>query len=468
MKLLVALGCVVVALTMSASAAADSLVFIRANNVWLANADGSAQYQVTLDGTAGSPYSSPSQADDGTIVALRTPPGGRPQIWRMHQNGGLLNAPINTPAPGTGATDARVSPNGQFVAYWFITTVGTGTCLYCVDLATRALISHVDRFTTPSEVGTPNLGQWPSWMSDNRLLMSTGAADQWYYQLGRPEAVEWWADYQNCAACPPLGAPGHQPNLSAGEVSRDGQQLAVVRGDSEETIALYRANGAPPADGSAPPIPSPTCGYVGPVGGRFARPTWSQDGRTLAWQEGNGIWSAPIPDITTCGVSQLIVPGGTSPDFGPAAVNPGPRPACGNPGNPNACPLPTPPNPPPPKPPVNFKALLGGLLTNSAAALKRLAIHGLVHKHKFSITFSAPGPGTLIFTFATLGRHGFTMAGVRARFLRARSGTITLTLTRKALRTLRHASSLRGRLTASFTPSGGRTSGYRLDLTLRK
>lgn len=37
-------------------ASADSLVFIRANNVWLANADGSGQYQVTLDGTAGSPY----------------------------------------------------------------------------------------------------------------------------------------------------------------------------------------------------------------------------------------------------------------------------------------------------------------------------------------------------------------------------------------------------------------------------
>jgi hypothetical protein len=117
---------------------------------------------------------------------------------------------------------------------------------------------------------------------------------------------------------------------------------------------------------------------------------------------------------------------------------------------------------------VNFKALLGALLSNSATALKRLAIHGLVHKHKFSITFSAPGPGTLTFTFAALGRHGFTMAGVRARFLRARSATITLTLTSKALRTLRHARSLRGRLTASFTPSGGRASGYRLDLTLPK
>ena len=133
MKVLLVVGCLIAALLAAAPAAADSLVFIRSGNVWLANADGSGQYQVTLDGTADSPYSSPSQADDGTIVALRTPPGGRPQIWRMHQNGGLLNAPINTPAPGTGAIDARASPDGSLVAYWFVTEMSTGTCLYCWD-----------------------------------------------------------------------------------------------------------------------------------------------------------------------------------------------------------------------------------------------------------------------------------------------------------------------------------------------
>jgi len=38
-------------------AAADSIVYISAGNVWLANADGTGQYQVTLDGTTASPYS---------------------------------------------------------------------------------------------------------------------------------------------------------------------------------------------------------------------------------------------------------------------------------------------------------------------------------------------------------------------------------------------------------------------------
>ena len=60
------LGCVLVALLSAGPAIADSMVFIRDGNVWLANPDGSGQYQVTLDGTPDSPYSSPSQADDGT------------------------------------------------------------------------------------------------------------------------------------------------------------------------------------------------------------------------------------------------------------------------------------------------------------------------------------------------------------------------------------------------------------------
>ena len=38
---------------MAGTARADSLVYIKNGNVWLANPDGSGQYQVTLDGTAG-------------------------------------------------------------------------------------------------------------------------------------------------------------------------------------------------------------------------------------------------------------------------------------------------------------------------------------------------------------------------------------------------------------------------------
>ncbi|MGZ6616744.1 MAG: TolB family protein [Solirubrobacteraceae bacterium] len=456
MRGLLTLMGVMAALVAAAPAAADSLVFIKSNNVWLANADGSGEYQVTLDGSAGSPYSSPSQADDGTIVALRTPLGGRPQIWRMHQNGGLLNTPINTPAPGTGAIDARVSPDGKLVAYWFVTEVSTGTCLYCFDVSSRALISRSDQFTNPDAVGTPNTGSLPSWMSNDTLLLSNGNATQWYYKLGTPEGVEWWGDSDNCGACIPPAIVG----LTDGEVSRDGQRIALVRGDNNETIVLYKANGAPPAP------PSPECAFNGAVGGKFSGPTWSQDGMTLAWQEGNGIWSDQIPDITNCatiGTSKLIVAGGTEPDFGPAAVNPGARPTCGNPGNPTTC-----KKEPPPPHPVSLGHRLGSLLASCASALKRMAIHGLLRKHRLTLAFEAPGAGTLVLGLTTTGKHPVLVASARVVFRARGKRNVVLTLTSKGRGALRHARLLRTRLKVTFTPRGARGTASTTGVTLSK
>src|SRR5215831_12823931 len=123
---LTAMCCAVAFFVVAVPAAADSIVFIKASNVWLANADGSGQYQVTFDGSPSSPYASPSEADDGTILAVRQPPGQRNQLFRMTQSGGLLNPAFNTPAPGpAGALDAKISPNGQLVAYWFVTAVNS-------------------------------------------------------------------------------------------------------------------------------------------------------------------------------------------------------------------------------------------------------------------------------------------------------------------------------------------------------
>jgi hypothetical protein len=452
-RTLAALGCALVALLSAGPALADSLAFIRTNNVWLANADGSGQYQVTLDGTPSSPYSSPSQADDGTIVALRTPPGGRPQIWRMHQNGGLVNAPINTPAPGTGAIDARVSPDGQLVAYWFVTEVSTGTCLYCFDVSSRALISHVDRFTNPDEVGTPHTGAHPSWMSNNSLLLSNGNATQWYYTIGMSEAAQWWGDTDNCGCVNPVG-------LTDGVVSRDGQRIALVRGDSGETIWLYKANGAPRA------TPTPDCAFTGPAG-KFQNPTWASNGQALTWQEDNGIWSAQVPDVTNCTTispSQLIVPGATEPSLGPAAVAPGARPACGNPGNTAACPGPTPPPGPAPGPgpgpgpTTNAAHQLHALLTTLVRGLKRLAIHGLLHKRKLSVAFTAPAAGNLTVTLSTRGRHPKVLATGRAVFAKAAKRRVTLTLARAATARLRGVRHMNCTLTIRFAPASGAAS----------
>jgi hypothetical protein len=370
----------------AAPARADSLTFIKDHNVWLANPDGWGQYQVTLDGTPGSPYESPSQADDGTIVAIRRPPGQRNQLFRMSQSGTLLNPPIDTPAPGpAGALDPKVSPDGRLVAYWFVTAVNHPICTFCIQAASQALLTRSDRFTGYEEVGTPNTGIRPSWISNDTLLLNNSNATQWYYRLGMPEAAQWFADYETGFSQTPIQL------LDDSDLARTGTRLAIVRGDNNETLVLYTTAGVPPAS-TVPP--TARCVYSGATGGRFFNPAWSQDGQTLAWQEGDGIWTAQINTLSDCSANPpaaLRIPAASEPDFGPAAVNPGPRPPCGNPGNPVACVGPPPPCcAPPPRPRVDLAAVrraLEALAEKVVRRFARIGVRGMLRKKRLTVGF---------------------------------------------------------------------------------
>ena len=86
MVLVVAAGLCVPA----AGAQAASIVFQQDDgNLYLANADGSGIFQVTLDGDPSDPYGPPSQADNGPIA---TAPGDGPnaEIVLMTQTGTVL------------------------------------------------------------------------------------------------------------------------------------------------------------------------------------------------------------------------------------------------------------------------------------------------------------------------------------------------------------------------------------------
>jgi hypothetical protein len=456
-------------LVAAAPAAADSVAFIRDNNVWLANPDGSGQYQVTLDGTAGSPYQSTSQSDDGTVLAIRQPPGGRNQFWRMTQSGRLLNAPINTPAPGpAGALDARLSPNGGLVAYWFVTTVSDPYCPYCVNVSNRALLSYPDRFTNYDEIGTPNTGGWPSWVTNDTITIGNGSATQWYYKLGMSEAAEWFTldDLR----------PGEILSLLDAEAAPTGDRLAVVRGDNQESILLGKMNGPPPTKPS--PVDADCQGFENPSG-KFVNPTWSSNGQLLAWQENDGIWVGAIPaDLMNCaGLPNpvLRIPGTTEPDFSPAAINPGARPSCGNPGNPTACNpgCPTCGNPGCPScQTADLRKKLKAFLAAEATALRKLGIRGLLRRKRVRIAYEADGPGALALratgtptpaasraSLLASGRHSFAAAG-RAR--------VAVKLTRKGARRLRRARGVRATLRATFTPAGGTPTTATKKVRLRR
>lgn len=411
----------------AASASADSIAFEKENNIWLANPDGSGLYQVTFDGSANAPYETPSQSDAGVVVAIRQTPGQRRQIYRMTQSGELLNPPINTPAPGTGAIDGKVSPDGSLVAYWFVTTVSDPGCPFCIVTSNRALLSHSDRFTNADEVGTPNTGGWPSWLDNQTITLGSGSPTQWYYRLGMPEAAEWFTDSDI------VGSPSFESLLDA-EAAPTGDRIAVVRGDSQETIAILRMNGPPPSK------PTAGCALEGPSG-KFVDPTWSSDGRLLAWGENDGVWTISVPanplECGAYGAPALRVPGAKNPDLSPAPLNPGPRPPCGNPGNPTPCPntsgsgssgsgsagSSSPPSSsgPPPGPAAQLlRSRLQGLLAKGSSGLRALHLDGLLHKRKLKLRFEAPSAGTLTAKLsAGSARNAATIATGRLVFAAA-------------------------------------------------
>jgi hypothetical protein len=61
------------------------------------------------------------------------------------------------------------------------------------------------------------------------------------------------------------------------------------------------------------------CLMTGAAGGEFGVPSWSPDGRSLAWAEGNGVWTAAIGH-DCAGSPRLTIPGAREPDWGPAGA----------------------------------------------------------------------------------------------------------------------------------------------------
>jgi hypothetical protein len=86
------------------------------------------------------------------------------------------------------------------------------------------------------------------------------------------------------------------PDALDAEVSPNGQRLAVVRGNNQETVVVYAMNRRPPS------IPSPfraNCFYTAETG-KLSDPTWSSNGKLLALQDGRDIRVLSLPSLTDC------------------------------------------------------------------------------------------------------------------------------------------------------------------------
>ena len=432
-------GCCLFALGASGTAAADSLVFIKENNVWLSKPDGTGQLQVTSDGSAENPYQSPSQADDGTIVASRKQPNGGP-LYRMQQNGELINT-ISVGALIAGPFAPHVSPDGRTVAYEQVFSRNVNGYF---ETSSDVRFTRTDG-STPNGMGEVGRGAGaPSWIDSGRAFVGINQVATTVIPGQAP--VEWWSDYD------------HQPDyFSLGETVEDGEvapngNIAVVRGEHDDnTIQIYRSTG------SFTSLPKPTCHLLepspGPAGKKFADPTFSPSGDAIAWQEGNGIWAEGLPENCIDGEPHLLIAGASEPDWGPADVNPAPRrPVTAVPVNPSPTPTPK----PKPKRDDEAKRLKATLV--SANLGKALA-------KGFKVRIQAPGAGT-----ATAGAKvkGKPIASGSQRVDGPGASVVTVRFAKSVKDTLRSIERLRLNLTVRFAPKGGgKTVAQQLPVTLK-
>ena len=275
---------VVLALVLAAlaagPAAADSIVYEKDGNVWQAAPDGSRQTQVTTSGG----YLKPTQADDGTIVAVKDG-----LLHRMDRAGRLLNTAGER--GGTGPITPHLQPSGGLVAYDYFFS---GQFSYA--------LSHASRETAHEEIHYISGRMNPTWIGNERVLLFDGSTtttgDTLLYRLGETMTTTWFED--------------SELDLKGGEIDASQTRLAATDG---ARIRLYRLNQPPPANDV-----SAKCDLTGPVGS-FFRPTWSPDGGALAWQEDDGIWMGRV-DLDTCpNEARVVIPGGRAPDWGPADVS---------------------------------------------------------------------------------------------------------------------------------------------------
>jgi|GEM_PF-6894891 len=286
----------VLAVTPGAALAAPSgnIVFVRDGDLWRTSPATRQVQQITRDGTAASPYRSPSQADGGMVVALR---GERLHGFTLgNELIGDVRIPASVTAGRRTVTKVAVAPSGDRVALVVERPCGETACRDVVTLAIRT--NRVERETV---LETPGDLTGLAWAGPARLVVTRSAG------------VTEFAD--GAAGAPLVGDATPGVILAEADVSAAG--IALERRAPEgTTVRLF----SPDPAGGAPVV---RCDVTGPG---VAHPTWGPGGDGLAWQTSMGVvatgtWAGACPQEAT-----LLAPGGTQPDWGPASLPANPRP----------------------------------------------------------------------------------------------------------------------------------------------
>lgn len=289
------------------TAGAASIAYIAADgNVHLVSPDGARDKQLTTNATADNKYRSPSQIDDGRVVALRRADGSTAFAFFLRPGDGQVLDAWLLPKSGAGGfspySGAQASPDGGMIAYDYRHfDCATNPC----QGNQRVGFSAGPGQTNPCLINCHVGFVAPRWVPGTPYAAMIDQSFKAVYvqQQGSPQPVGWF-QY------------GGEVTIEGLDVRANRILTSVSLGGNEYMVA-ERMNGAPPA------LPQSQCSVNMPDG---ARPRLSPDGSMVAWSAPEGVMVSPTPAQTggtgtLCQLTpKLIAAGGSQPEWGPADV----------------------------------------------------------------------------------------------------------------------------------------------------